>query len=247
MRKILLIAFLCIAGLAVKAGINIPFTDVPYNVNYHWGIIDVNIAHGTVKYQCDGTNFSGTLDGVSIPWEGHVILVSDTLKTQFLPGVPYSKEKVEYQSGWYRRPVAKYYRSGSYDASNPSIYKNIAGEGEYDASNNSMEAITVTSDMIAMFYYAKEFDFESMQANQVITIPIEGEYAHEVKVTYLGPGTYEIENTNYPTYNIQYEYTYGGDKMSGYPVQMRVRKSDRIPIFISASLPVGRVEMIYNP
>lgn len=246
MKKIFFLAFLCIAGFGMKAGVIIPETDIPYNVNYHWGIIDVNIAHGTVKYHCDGTNFYGTLDGVSIPWEGHVILVSDTLKTQFVPNGAYSKEKVNFQSGWYRRPPAKYYRSHDYDASNPANYKNIAGEGKYNASNNSMEAISITSDMIGMFYYAKEINFEHLTKNQVITIPIDGVYAQEVKITYLGPGSYEIENTQYPTYNLMFEYTYNG-KMSGYPVEMRVRQNDRIPIFISASIPVGKVEMIYNP
>ena len=246
MKKILLLAFFCITGLILKAGVTIPETDIPYNVNYHWGIIDVNIAHGSVKYHCDGTNFYGTLDGVSIPWEGHVILVSDTLKTQFLANGTYSKEKIEYQAGWYRRPQAKYFRSNTYNASNPANYKNIAGQGNYNASNNSMEAITITSDMLAMFYYAHEINFTNLKPNQVITIPIEGEYAHEVKITYQGTGSYEIENTQYPTYNVMFEYDYKG-KMSGYPVQMRIRQSDRIPIFISASIPVGKVEMIYNP
>ncbi|MCH5225333.1 MAG: hypothetical protein J1D77_05005 [Muribaculaceae bacterium] len=246
MKKILLIAMGLLAAFALKAALTIPFTEVPYNVNYHWGIIDVNIAHGTVKYQCDGTNFSGTLDGVSIPWEGHVIVVSDTLHTQMLPGQKYSLEKITYQSGWYRRPKAKYFRSNDYDAANPANYKNIAGEGQYDASNNSMEAIAITSDMIGMYYYANEIDFEAMEPNQEITLPIEGVYAQEVKITYQGKGSYEIENTTYPTYNVMFEYNYHG-KMSGYPVQMRIRQSDRLPIFLSASIPVGKVEMIYNP
>ena len=246
MKKISLFFASLFTCLGIYAGVNIPFTEVPYNVNYHWGIIDVNIAHGTVKYQCDGTNFSGTLDGISIPWEGHVIVVSDTLDTKMLPGDKYSTEKICYQSGWYRRPKAKYFRSNDYDASNPENYKNIAGAGHYDASNNSMEAITITSDMIAMYYYANEINFEELKPNETFTIPIEGVYAQEVHVTYLGKGSYEIENVTYPTYNIMFEYNYNG-KMSGYPVQMRVRQSDRLPIFLSASIPVGKVEMIYNP
>lgn len=241
-----MIVLSCMAFITTKAGVPISNTEIPYNVNYHWGIIDVNIAHGTVKYECDGTNFHGTLDGVSIPWEGHVILVSDTLETQMLPGDKYSTEKIDYQSGWYRRPKAKYFRSADYDASNPECYKNIAGGGKYDASNASMEAITITSDMIGMYYYAHEIDFESLEPNQQFTIPIQGVYAQEVKVTYLGKGNYEIENTTYPTYNIMFEYNYNG-KMSGYPVQMRIRTTDRLPIFLSASIPVGKVEMIYNP
>ena len=246
MKKILLLVVALVIATGAKAAINIPFTEVPYDVNYHWGIINVNIAHGTVKYHCDGTNFSGTLDGVSIPWEGHVIVVSDTLNTQMLPGKQYSLEKIDYQAGWYRRPKAKYYRSNDYDASNPANYKNIAGQGQYDASNNSMEAIAITSDMIGMYYYANEIDFTKMTQGDKITLPIQGVYAQEVQVTYLGEGSYEIENVNYPTWNIMFEYNYKG-KMSGYPVQMRIRKSDRLPIFLSASIPVGRVEMIYNP
>lgn len=246
MKKIILLTITCLASICSYAAVTIPETVVPYDVNYHWGIINVNIAHGTVKYHCDGTNFYGTLDGVSIPWEGHVILVSDTLKTQMLPGNKLSTEKVEYQSGWYRRPKAKYFRSNNYDASNPANYKNIAGEGQYDASNDSMEAITITSDMIGMFYYANEIDFESMQTNDKVTIPIEGVYAQKVVVTYLGEGSYEIDNTNYPTYNCMFEYTYNGG-MSGYPVQMRIDKKTKLPVFISASIPVGRIEMIYNP
>ena len=246
MKKILFFVLSLLSFISSKAAVNIPFTEVPYDVNYHWGIINVNIAHGTVKYSCDGTNFHGTLDGVSIPWEGHVILVSDTLQAQMMPGDKYSVEKVDYQSGWYRRPKAKYFRSNNYDSSNPDNYKNIAGKGSYDASNNSMEAITITSDMLGMYYFAKELDFNSMQPNEKITLPIAGVYAQEVSVTFLGKGTYEVENKIYQTYNIMFEYNYKG-KMSGYPVQMRIDQTSRIPVFLSASIPVGRIEMIYNP
>lgn len=246
MKKIFLFVAACIIALSAGAAVKIPHTVVPYNVNYHWGIIDVNIAHGTVKYECDGTNFRGTLDGVSIPWEGHVIVVSDTLLTRMVPGTKYSIEEIDYQSGWYRRPKVKYFRSEEYNPLNPQVYKNIAGEGEYDASNNSMEAITITSDMIGMYYYANEIDFESMQPNEKITMPIKGEYEKNLIITYLGKGTYEIENTVYPTYNCMFEYDYKG-KMSGYPVQMRIDTSTKIPVFLSASIPVGKIEMIYNP
>lgn len=246
MKKLLLLAMAVMAVITVQAAVTIPPTIVPYNVNYHWGIIDVNIAHGTVKYECDGTTFSGTLDGVSIPWEGHVIVVSDTLRTQMQPGQPYSLEKVEYQSGWYRRPKANYFRSNNYDASNPANYRNIAGEGQYDASNSSMEAITITSDMIGMYYYANEIDFESLQPKQVVKIPLQGPYAQELTITYLGKGTYETNNVTYNTYNCMFEYDYKGH-MSGYPVQMRIDQSTRLPVFLSASIPVGKIEMIYNP
>ena len=247
MKKLLMLFFITWA-LTCRAGVTIPATEIPYNVNYHWGIIDVMIAHGTVNIESDGTNFRGTLDGISIPWEGHVILVSDTLHTQMLPGNGLSNENVVYQSGWYRRPKVKYYRSNNYDASNPEFYKNLAGEGNYNASDDTMEAIAVTSDMIGMFYYAREFDFDNMKPGDKVRIPISGKAAKskEVIVTYLGEGNYEVDNTTYPTHNIEFEYGYDGSP-SGYQVQMKVGRENPIPMFISASLPVGKVEMLYNP
>lgn len=245
MKKIILFAFISVM-LTAQAAVKIPRTEIPYSVNYHWGIIDVMIAHGTVDIECDSTIFKGMLDGVSIPWEGRIILVSDTLEAQMKPGKPYSEENVIYQSGWYRHPKVNYYRSNSYDPSDPEIFKNIAGKGGYNASNNSMEAITVTSDMLGMFYYAREFDFKSMTPGEKFTMPIKGGYAHQVVVTYTGEGNYSIENMTYPTYNLEFEYSYGGS-MSGYTVTMKVGQKELIPMFISASLPVGRVEMLYNP
>lgn len=245
MKKVLTIIMLAAFSMVARAGVTIPFTQIPYNVNYHWGIIDINIAHGIVEIESDGNNFHGTLDGVSIPWEGHVILVSDTLDFNTIPTSGLSKEKINYQSGWYRRPKANYFKSKNYDPANPENYKNIAGNGHYNASNDSMEAITVTSDMLGMYYYAHEIEFDKLQPGQKMTIPIEGVYAKEVVVTYLGEGQYEENNITYPTYNLQFEYTYG-DTLSGYQVHMRVGKENRIPLFISASLPVGKVEMLYT-
>ena len=246
MKKAILVILMAVFGLACRAGVTIPYTVIPYNVNYHWGIIDVMIAHGFVKIQSDGQNFRGTLDGTSIPWEGHIILVSDTLEFKTAPNSGgLSKEIVDYQAGWYRHPKVNYFHSAQYDSANPAIYKNIAGQGEYDASGSSMEAITVTSDMLGMFYYAHEIDFGSMNPGQHIVVPIEGKYAQEVVITYEGEGTYTVDNRTYNTYNCKFEYNYGGS-MSGYPVEMKIGQTLKTPLFISASLPLGRVEMLYS-
>lgn len=245
MKKVFLLGFLSLI-FSAGAAVVIPPTEIPYSVNYHWGIIDVMIAHGKVDIQCDGTEFRGTLDGISIPWEGRIILVSDTLVTNMEAGEKYSKENVTYQSGWYRHPKVNYYRSKNYDAANPEFYKNISGGGNYNASKNTMEAITVTSDMLGMFYYAREFDFKSMTPGQKVTLPITGGHAEKVVMTYLGTGNYSVEDSTYPTHNIEFEYSYDGS-MSGYTVQMKVGQENPIPMFIAASLPVGKVEMLYNP
>lgn len=248
MKRSLLFLMLLCSVMIGRAQVNIPYQEIRYNVNYHWGLIDIMIAHGVVTLQTDGNNFNATLDGNSIPWEGRVFCVSDTLHTIMTPGSGLSSETVTYENGWYLKPKVTEYRSGGFDPSNPANYKNIKGQGTLNASDNTMEAITVTADMLGMFYYAHEIDFESMNPGQAVTIPIaiEGGAPERVVVTYEGKSHYQIDGVTYPTYEINFEYSYNGN-MCGYPVKAQIGATDRIPLLLSASLPVGHVEMIYNP
>lgn len=241
MKRILLMALVALGIFSASSQVRIPYQEIPYNVNYHWGLIDVMIARGIVTIQADEDGFTGTLDGTSIPWEGKIICVSDTLKADMTR----DSERVNYQSGWYRHPKVSDFRSANYNPDDPATYKNIAGGGTYDASGDSMEAITVTSDMLGMYYYAQALDFPSMQVGESVTIPIDGKYADKVIITYTGTGTYSVDGNTYPTYNCNFEYSYG-DRMSGYEVECKIGVTDKIPLFISASLPMGHVEMLYS-
>lgn len=246
MKKIFYLLVLLFLPLSVFSQVNIPKTNIYYNVNYHWGIIDVMIARGVVTVETEGNTFRGTLDGTSIPWEGHIILVSDTLQAVMTPTDSLSTEKVLYQSGWYRRPHVNQFHSSTYNPADPMIYKNTEGQGEYDASNDSMEAIAVTTDMIAMYYYAKEIDFANLQPGWCVSLPIEGNYEKRVNITYDGTGTYSTNGVTYPTYDITFQYSYHGS-MSGYNVKCKIGATEKVPMFISASLPVGQVEMLWEP
>lgn len=246
MKKIFILLLALCAVQFSKAQVEIPRQEIAYNVNYHWGLVDVMIARGIVTVETDGNIFYGTLDGTSIPWEGKIICVSDTLRAEMGSYNGDLSETVLYQNGWYRRPSVSSFRSACYNPDDPAIYKSIAGQGEYDASNDSMEAIAVTSDMIGMYYFAHLLDFNSFKPGTSYTIRINGPYSNEVVITYQGEGIYSVDGDNYPTYNCTFEYSYGG-RLSGYPVECKIGVNNRIPMFLSANLPVGRVEMLYDP
>lgn len=245
-RHILLLAALVCTLIAAKAQLSIPPTELRYEVHYHWGLINLNIASGTVTMQTDGPEFSATLDGNSIPWEGRVFCISDTLRCTMTPTAGLSRETVTYANGWYMKPKVSQYRSNGFNPDDPANYKNIKGQGTLSADANTMEAVTVTDDMLAMFYYFREMDFESMAEGRTVTIPFTDEdgQAEKVVVTYNGKSHYNASGTAYPTYSVDFQYSYHG-AMSGYTVHSEVSVSERIPVLISASLPIGHVEMIY--
>lgn len=248
MKKTLLLLVTILSAFMAKAQVNIPSQEIHYDVHYHWGFIDVMIAHGNVTMATEGNQFKATLDGNSIPWDGRIFCVSDTLHATMLPTSGLSHETVTYENGWYLKPKVTAYRTSGFDPSNPANYKNIKGQGTLNASDDTMEAINVTADMLGMFYYFKEMDFESMTPGSSITIPItvQGGDPQRVVVTYNGKSSYIVGGTTYPTYAVNFEYSYKG-VMSGYPVKAEVSVSSRIPLLLSASLPAGHVEMIHNP
>lgn len=245
MKKVFLLLAVLLTSLIGNAQINIPWQEINYNIHYHWGFVNVMIAHGKVTLQCEGGNFYGTLDGNSIPWDGRVLCISDTLQATMSPGRPLSRETVTYENGWYLKPKVTVFNSGAFDPRNPANYKNIQGGGTLDADADTMEAVTVTADMIGMFYYFREINFDGMSPGQQITIPIAvaGGSPKSVSVTYNGKSSYDIGGVTYPSYACSFEYSYDGT-MSGYPVKAEVSSSDRIPLLLSAELPVGHVEMI---
>ena len=242
MKKTLLLLFAFVAALTGMAQVQLPYQELSYDVHYHWGLVNVNIGHGKVTLSSQGDQFNATLDGNTIPWEGRVFCVSDTLNAVMAPGL--SGERVTFENGWYLKPKVMEYRSDGFQASNPANYKNIAGQGSLDADAQTMEAVTVTADMLGMFYYFHEIDFDSMSPGQQVTIPISGGYSNAVTVTYNGQSTYDAGGSKYPTYSCSFTYNYQGAS-SGYAVQAQVDRSSRIPVCLSAELAIGHVEMIY--
>lgn len=247
MKRHLLLFLGLMLFFAAKSQVNIAPAEYHYDVHYHWGLINLNIAKGVVTVATDGNNFSGTLDGNSIPWEGRVFCISDTLNCSMTPGNPLSHERITYANGWYMKPKVTQYKSAGFDPQNPANYKNIKGQGTLNADGNTMEAVTVTTDMLAMFYYFKQMDFPSMTPGVVTTIPFTDQNGQpqKVLVTYNGTSHYNADGVEYPTYSVDFQYSYNG-VMSGYNVHSEVSVTDRIPVLISASLPIGHVEMIYS-
>lgn len=247
MKTLLAIIALGMCAPALSGQVDIPYQELNYNVKYRLGPVDIDLAHGVVTMQTAGNSYYATLDGHSIPWEGRVFCISDTLNTVMTPSSPASAETITYQNGWYMKPPTEVYESGQFEPTDPANYRNTQGQGTLNASPVTMELISVTTNMLSMFYYAREIDFDAMQPGQSICLPItvEGGVPERVEVTYNGRSTYEINGCSYPTYDITFEYSYNG-AMCGYPVKGAIGISSRLILNLTASLPFGHVEMIYN-
>ena len=55
----------------------------------------------------------------------------------------------------------------------------------------------------------------------------------------------EIDDTDFRTYDLEFEYYYDG-RPSGYRVTCRISRGTRIPLSLSAQLPIGHIRMVYE-
>ncbi len=242
MKRIIPSIFLAVAaGLTANAAVDIPPTSAYYDVLYHWGLINKMAGHANANYQSTNGYFSGEMNGHSIPWGGRIYTVSTSLDCRFQPdGDGTSEEIVNSQEGKYSKPFEG---SSPYD----SQYKTIYGAGTLDASPETMEAVEILSDMISIFYYARDIHFDEMSPGQSIEIPVRRNGEEQtLYITYSGTDDFSYNGYTCPAYDITFRYTYDG-MPDRYPVRCLIDSRRLIPVQFSAKILIGEVDMMYVP
>lgn len=229
---------LLMAVMVISAGA----VTLKYKFDYHWGFINKTTAQGTVTLDDDGETFTATLNGHTIPWGGREYTVSDTLRMISSRGADGRDEFHEtYRAGWYSKPLISAIQDDSYKPHNPASYKTISGHGTLSASPQTMEAISISVDMLAMYRIFHSIDFSSLTSGQTVTIPItmpDGTTSHSY-VTYKGATSYE----GTPSYEVEVLTTYRGNK-SNYPVTCQISRDSCVILLMQASIAIGDIRMI---
>lgn len=242
MKKFMIVAAALMAWVGARAAQPVAYAPetVHYNVAYRWGFINKIAGHGVVTTSADASGrFAGSLRGESIPWDGRIYSITDTLSA-VMSGGGACAEKVVLRNGLYTKPEV----GTRADLSDPASYWDTDGKGLLSASADTQEAVTITADMLSLFYYAKSIDFDSLTEGAKINVPIteaDGS-AGSLAITYGGEQTVNVGDLEIPTYAIVFNYTYRGTP-SAYPVNCWISKVGRVPVIISASLAIGHMEM----
>lgn len=250
MKRSTLLSF-CIAvassaWCAAPGAVNID--SIPYKVEYKWGFIQKTAGYGSVKMKNSGDTISATLYGRSIPWGGRLYTVNDTLLATMdrKAGTDLPQETVIYENGRYTKPTVKVNPDGSYDISRTPLFRDIRGTGLLSASPQTMEAVTITADMLGMFRYSREIDFSKLSPGQKLTVNIVGDMPGRLELTFVGRSSFMIGNRPVDAWHVTFDYSYQGS-MSNYDVNCWIGVEQRFPIAFSADLLIGHVEMVWNP
>ncbi|MDE7458587.1 MAG: DUF3108 domain-containing protein [Muribaculaceae bacterium] len=241
MKRFALPLFALLAVASAAAEVTLPDGTLRYDVAYHCGFIKISAGEADIDLNLDNDQFTATLNGQTEPIGGRIYAISDTLRASMQPADKgLSKEIVTYENGWYTKPKVENLDGSAISFSNPRDYKNIYGDGDLSASSETMEAVTITADMLAMFYYFQQMDFSTIRPGDDISLAVtlpDGDI-QQVNIVYEGTDCYKERQT----YKLSLNYSYHGE-MSNYPVTVQVDTESRLPLLFSADIKIGHVEM----
>lgn len=236
--------------LATAAGASAQTERHTYEVSYTLGFLKKHVgdAHVTLRFG-DGGRFDATLNGRSIVWDGRVYAVSDTLRAVMglNDGVIGVTERLTSVIGWYSKPYERQLRDGSYRLSDPAFYRTTAGKGHLDASEETMEAVKITADMLGLFWFFRHMDFSRLRNDVAYVVPVLGTGGsvpvQHVRLTYRGSGMCACGGCDVAVEKVTFEYYFRG-RPSGYPVECCVERATGLPLSFSAGLRIGHFRMV---
>lgn len=216
-RLFLILSIVSVAVIAAAA----QSRNLVYEVKWKWGLVDISAGYAHVNTSLIGDAFNATLSGQSIPWEGRIYKIDETMRANVAP----EALTLQYINGVYTKP-----RVHEQNAETP--YRDILGQGTLSASANTMEAVSVMAHMLGLFYYSGVLDFASMQPGDFKSIPYNNDSGREsvLQIEYLGQTD--------DCYSIRFKFSF-----CPYHVDSLIKKSTLTPTSFSAHIAIGHVQM----
>ncbi len=233
-----LASMIMLTCLFASAKVTLPSSPLTYQACYHCGFVKISAGDALITLNLDDDRLTATLNGQSVPIGHRTYAISDTLIASMIETDGMPKEIVTYENGWYSKP--RHYHAPII-FNNPANYRNIHGEGDLDASSGTMEAVTISTDMLALFYYFRTIDFENLTEGQKINIAIDlpdGD-VQQLVIDFEGKDNFN----GHDSYKLTFNYSYHGS-MSNYPVTAQIDTQSRLPLQLSADIKIGHIELI---
>lgn len=250
MKKIFMMIGAAVASMAMTAGAwTVPDETLHYSVNFKWGLIDANAGIATLTTEnVTGTNsFRATLTGKSVDLLGHYYAVGDTMVGSIMADTmqPVYTQHLSRESGVFSIETVTYDTSG--DSSLGNVVKELP-DGKVVRSRVSHYGGGLTLDLLAVFYYIRQIDYENMTPGENVRVNIfSGKNPETLTVTYDGRNEMEFDGASRQVYDISLTFSAenGGTVNTD---RMRVSISagnDRVPLLIDGSLKIGHLVCRY--
>lgn len=254
MRRFKVLILGMVIGFAASFGLRAAgFADesLNYVISYKWGLIHKDAGEATLRLKNSGNEYMITLTGKTKPWADKFYQVRDTLigkveKNGFLPK---SYSKIAHEDGKFSRDDIVFSYSGN-QVSAQAHRLRVNKKGERSESEKTLTSTGPTFDMLSVFYYLRNINYETLTAGKPITATIfSGSKVETLTIRYVGKEKLKLRNkSEREAYHIKFRFTQEGKKKSSDDLDAWISTDkNHIPLQIVGSLPVGQVKCYYIP
>ncbi len=240
---------LSVSASSASTPVSLVDETLTYDVMYKWGFINKVAGYATMTLKNDGDLYKASVFAENAPWANSIYMLRDTLYTTMTKvGLyPVTYTYIAHENGKYKKDVLHFQRQGNTFTAEAVRYKRKAAGEPMTSSTLHLEAQGMTVDMLSSFFYLRTLDFDNMKKGQNITLNIfSGSKKEKLKITYLGRQNVNLNGSSLPAYYINFTFTRNG-VVSSDPISGWISTdSQRIPLKVEGSLPVGKVRAFYT-
>lgn len=238
-----MLAFVALLGASAMKAWDVPNETLHYEVRFKWGFINANAGIAELKTVTDPASqtFKATLSGRSVNLMGHYYAATDTIRGTLMADKVQSvyTEHLSQADGMFAIQTITYPGPGSKSAG--KIITRYP-DGRVLRERISHYGGGVTVDLLGVFYYIRQLDYEKMAPGSEVTVNVlYGTDAETLKVNYKGRVMADSCGTDVPAYAISLTFS---SPAAAHTSQMDISigaDSQRIPLVINGSLKVGHI------
>lgn len=237
------------AWLPVARAAGFADEDLRYKVMFKWGLINSKAGHATLSLRNRGTSARAVLTASSEPWADKIYRLRDTLIAEMEhEGMkPLRYEKRAHEQGKYSRDIVVYRHGADNKVTGECSTYYKRKDRAASTSNHKIEATGTTVDMLSVFYYLRNLEFETLTPGRNMVINIfSGKRNERLSLRYAGIEDVKIDGKVMRAYRINFSFTSNGKKSSDDMTAWISTDSRRIPLRIEGKLPVGKVQVFYT-
>lgn len=252
MRKsalfIIFVAFILLSTIEV-CGVNFQNEKLSYTISYKWGLIHKDAGEATLSLTSGGNQYQVMLTAKTKPWADRLYQVRDTLKCTIMASVlqPLSYEKITHEKGEYKRDEIKYIRQNNTTIGKARRFR--YDKGKESITENTFSATGPVYDMLSIFYYLRQLDFNHLDQNKVYTATIfSGKRKETIRIRSLGKEKIKLKDkSEKEAFHIRFNFTREGGKKSSEDMDTWISTDSRhIPLYLVGKLPVGEIRAYYE-
>lgn len=223
---------------------------ITYKVMYKWGLINKQAGDAALSIKTVGNNYETQLVAKSAPWADQFYVVRDTLNGRIQKDgfLPLFYEKIAHEGKDFKHDVVNYSRNEDTVIGYCTRISQKEGKKNATKKEHVISATGKTVDMLSVYYYMRSLDYPNMEKDQITTLNIfSGKRKEILTIKYLGEETITYDKKSHQCYHISFTFTSDGNKKTSDDMDAWIStNTQRIPLKLEGTLPVGKVQCFYT-